>query len=73
MVRLIRSIRTRKYFCSGEWVDNPSESTHYPDTCAALECIRREGLRDVEVVLQFGPVPSETYDVRVPVSRVCAR
>lgn len=64
--RLIRHTQTKKYFCSGDWVDDAKDATEFSSTPDVQEAKRRYGLTDIELVYQF-PFMHGQEDVAVSI------
>jgi hypothetical protein len=65
---LIHSIQSGEYFREGKWTPDPNLAEDFPTLRAAVEAEFSYHLKGVELVLQFPPDPSGTYDIRLPLS-----
>jgi hypothetical protein len=65
---LIHSIKSDEYFCDGKWTPDPNLAQDFPTLRAAVEAEFQHHLKGVELVLQFPPDPSGTYDIHLPLS-----
>ena len=67
MRRFVRHKGTGTYLNQdGRWIDKPSGALHFESIQTVLTVQRQLNLREIEIVLQLGPEPSEEYDIAVP-------
>lgn len=65
MKRVIRSVKTRKFFKDGEWTDDKNEATSFDSIRDAINACSHRDLTDTELVLTFGP---DKMDITVAIS-----
>jgi hypothetical protein len=67
MRRMIRNVRSGRYFRGGEWTDNPKLAEHFSDSGRLINTCLKHRLRDVELVLEAdaGPVRAPDTHVRL--------
>jgi hypothetical protein len=65
MRRLLKSLRTREYFCEGQWTPEASRAQHFPDAGNVIDTCLRYHLTDVELVLQLNAEPHDAYDTHL--------
>jgi hypothetical protein len=52
MRRIIRHVRSGKYFRQGQWTTDPKLAEHFPDCGQLINACLKHHLREVELVLQ---------------------
>jgi hypothetical protein len=62
---LIQNAKTREFFYNGSWTLDSSWAEEFPDSIKALAACLRHGLRDVELVLQFGLEAGHPYHLQL--------
>ncbi len=68
MKHLLRNRWTKKYFAYGRWTANVAQAQNFTNALSAITCCIQNNLKNVEMVLMLGSVPSPADDIRVPLS-----
>ncbi len=50
--RLIRCRKTHRYFCNGQWTDDPSKASVFSDEMDAVQACVHHHLNDIDLVLR---------------------
>lgn len=67
MKRLIRTKGTGVYLSADrKWVPDYRSAQDFETTEAAIAAVAKVGCKDAELVLVMGPVPSERFDIVLP-------
>ena len=65
MRRLLKSVTTQEYFGQGQWTRDPAQAQDFPDAGKAIDTCLTYHLNDVELVLQLGAEPRDSYDTHL--------
>ena len=65
MRRIIRNVKSGKYFHQGQWTTDPMLAEHFPDSGTLINTCLKHQLKDVELVLQPNPEPTRALDTCV--------
>jgi len=65
MRRLLKSVTTQEYFSQGQWTSDAARAQEFADAGEAIDTCLKHHLTDVELVLQLGTEPRDSYDTHL--------